>query len=274
MDLECETGKTDLTIAVRNAAGKIRSEAAGVNSVELLFSGNYAEGDCIEVTSSRYPLPLDIRFDETLPPAAVWLTGSRLVFPVPLGEQKCAYPPESFGEGIKRLSASVAGERSWNSYRNLSENPLDRRGKTTYYPHCTATVETRGESVFAARNTIDGVIEPSCHGNWPYQSWGDNEDPDASIMIEFGRSVSVDKVIINLRADFPHDSYWESARLEFSEGGGIDIKLKKTGDAQKFVFPVRKTSFVRLSKLVRSTENPSPFPALTQWAVFGKDGPD
>jgi hypothetical protein len=263
--------ETTLTIGISGAGGKSKKEKSGINSVELLFSGSYTEGDCITVTSSRYPLPLKIRFDETLPAALVWLAAATLEFPVPFGEQKFAYPPESFGEGTKRLSASLADETVWNDYRNLSENPLDRRGGTTYYPHCTATVETRGESVFAARNTIDGVIEPSCHGNWPYQSWGDNEDPNAEIMIEFGREVCVDKAVINLRADFPHDSYWKSACLVFSDGSSVDLNLKKTGGAQEFVFAERKIIWVKLAKLVKSTDDPSPFPALTQWSVFGRN---
>jgi hypothetical protein len=58
---------------------------------------------------------------------------------------------------------------------------LDRRGETSYYPHCSATVETRGESVFAARNT----------------------------------TVFAGKVFINLRADFPHDNWWREAVLAF-----------------------------------------------------------
>jgi hypothetical protein len=262
--------ETALTIGIFGADGKSKKEESGINSVELLFTGSYTEGDCIAVTSSLYPVPLKIRFDPALPAALVWLSAA-LEFPVPCGEKKLAYPPESFKEGAKRLSVSLADEAAWNDYRNLSENPLDRRGETTYYPHCTATVETRDESVFAARNTIDGVIEPSSHGNWPYQSWGDNEDPNAEIMIAFGRTVCVDKVLINLRADFPHDSYWKSASLAFSDGSSVNLNFKKTGDAQEFTFPERKTAWVKLAKLVKSTDDPSPFPALTQWSVFGRN---
>jgi hypothetical protein len=263
-----ENPDVSLSIAVRDAAGKARAQAEGKNSAVLLFAADYAPGDSITVTSSRWPLALRIGFDEALPAALVWLTSSALEFPVPVGEPRLAYPPESFGVGEKKLSVSAVDGAAWDAYRNLSENPLDRRGDTTYYPHCTATVETRDESVFAARNTIDGVIEPSCHGAWPYQSWGDAEDPTAEIKIEFGRVVSVDKARINLRADFPHDNYWKQAYLAFSDGSGIPLNLKKTGESQEFVFPKRDISWVKLTKLVKSDE-PSPFPALTQWAIFG-----
>ena len=251
--------------------GKKRAGAGGRDSAELCFAGEYAVGDRIEVQSDTYPIALALRFDPAIGEALVWLTGPRLEFPVPCGEPRDPYPPGAFGPGNKRLSVSRADEQIWKSYRNLSVNPLDRRGASAYFPHCTATVETRDESVFAARNTIDGVVEPFCHGAWPYQSWGDAEDPRAEIMIEFGRPVIADKLVINLRADFPHDNYWKQARLFFSDGGGMALDLKKSGDDQAFVFPARKTEWVKLTELVKDADDPSPFPALTQWAVYGHD---
>jgi hypothetical protein len=266
-----ENRDVTLAIAVRDSTGKMHAHAEGKNSAVLLFSESYTAGDNISVTSSRWPLALRIQFDVALPASLVWLTASVMEFPVPVGEPKLAYPPESFGAGEKRLSVSTVDDAEWNAYRNISENPFDRRGDTTYYPHCTATVETRDESVFAARNTIDGIVEPSCHGNWPYQSWGDAEDPTAEIRIEFGRVVTVDKVRINLRADFPHDNYWKQAYLAFSDGSGIDLNLKKIGDAQEFLFPKRDITWVKLTNLIKDTDDPSPFPALTQWTVFGRN---
>jgi hypothetical protein len=250
--------------------GRVKASAKGTNAAELVFGGIYEEGDMITVKSTVFPLPLCMRFDPAVPAAMVWLAASRLEFPVPLGEEHDAYPPGSFAAGEKRLSVSLAAADIWARYRNLSENPIDRRGPSTYYPHCTATAETRGESVFAARNTIDGVVEPFGHGAWPYQSWGENEDPDAEIMIEFGRSVRIDRIYIVLRADFPHDSYWKEARLFFSNGTSIGLHLKKTGDVQEFMFSKRNTRWVKLANLVKN-DDASPFPALTQWAVYGEE---
>jgi hypothetical protein len=263
--------KAELELLVCDIKGGIKASAKGTNFAELFFREPYTEGDLIRVNSSVYPLPLCIQFDKTIPAAQVWLAAPRLEFPVPLGELHDAYPPASFGPGEKRLSVSVTGRDVWNTYRNLSENPLDRRGETTYYPHCTATAETRNEAVFAARNTIDGVIEPSCHGAWPYQSWGNNEDPHAELMLEFGRPVCIDRVHINLRADFAHDSYWEEGCLLFSDGSDITLNLKKTGETQEFVFPQRTIIWIKLTRLIKNND-PSPFPALTQWAVYGKEG--
>ena len=44
-------------------------------------------------------------------------------------------------------------------------------------------LETGGEAVFAARNAIDGIYENSSHGEWPYQSWGINRDPNACLTL-------------------------------------------------------------------------------------------
>ena len=260
-----------MELRVVDKDGKERAGAEGRDSAELCFSDEYAQGDYIVVNSAVYPIALTLRFDPAIGEALVWLAGPRLEFPVPCGEPRAPYPPGAFGPGKKRLSAARADEKIWKSYRNLSVNPLDRRGDSAYYPHCTATVETRDESVFAARNTIDGVAEPFCHGAWPYQSWGDAEDPHAEIMIEFGRPVMAEKLVINLRADFPHDNYWKQARLVFSDYSGMTLDLKKSGDDQPFVFPERKTEWVKLTELIKDPDDPSPFPALTQWAIYGHD---
>lgn len=64
-------------------------------------------------------------------------------------------------------------------------------------------METRGEAVFAARNAIDGIFENSAHGEYPYQSWGINRDPNAALTLDFGREVLLDELRITERADFP-----------------------------------------------------------------------
>jgi hypothetical protein len=263
--------ESNLRIAVQGIDGKTRAEASGINGVSLTFTENFQEGDAIVVESSLAPLALTIRFDDILPAADIWLAKKRMEFPVPFGEELKAYAPGAFSGKERRLSAALTDTAVLKCCRNLSENPLDRRGETSYYPHCSATVETRGESVFAARNTIDGVIVPSGHGVWPYTSWGEGEDPGAEIKIEFGRTVFAGKVFINLRADFPHDNWWREAVLAFSDGSSMTLELRKTGTAQEFAFTPREMSWIKLEKLVRCESDPSPFPALTQWSVYGRD---
>lgn len=89
------------------------------------------------------------------------------------------------------------------SYRNLAENVWDQHGDVNCYPHASANVETRGESVFASLNAIDGVTVSESHGQWPYESWGINRRDDAAWKVEFGRPVEMNKLVIYTRADFP-----------------------------------------------------------------------
>lgn len=88
-------------------------------------------------------------------------------------------------------------------------------------------METRGESVFAARNAIDGVCENRSHGEWPYESWGINMQDDAEMTVEFGQEVVTDRIVLYTRADFPHDNWWTQVTLTFSDGTDIKWKLEK-----------------------------------------------
>ena len=104
-------------------------------------------------------------------------------------------------------------------------------------------------AVFAARNAIGGVLANWSHGEWPYQSWGINRDPNAELRLDFSRPVLVDEIRLTLRADFPHDSWWEEATVEFSDGSREVFHLKKTGDPQSFSIERRKIEWLELKEL-------------------------
>jgi hypothetical protein len=189
-----------------------------------------------------------------------------------LDEVERAYPPGAFGGNEHALSAAVTDPALFKRYRNLSVNPLDCHGDSTYYPHCTATHESDNHDPrFVARNVIDGVIVPYGHWGWPYTSWGNDRNPAAEIKTEFGRRVQADKAIIHLRADFPHDNWWREMTLVFSDGSSEKVELYKTGDAQEFDFKPRTVEWVKITRLIQCEDDPSPFPGLTQWAVYGRD---
>ncbi|MDD2959993.1 MAG: carbohydrate-binding protein [Lachnospiraceae bacterium] len=261
--------KETLGIKIIDENGMVRKEQRGENQLTLIYPEKYAENDQIIIESSQVPAALRVSLDDTIPPAYIWLTKPAMTYTIPFGEPGEAYPREAFGGSMHFIRVEQVPEEIWNTCRNISENSLDQKGEVSCYPHCTATVETRDESVFAARNTIDGRFENTDHGKWPYTSWGDNEDPDAQIQIDFGRTVEAERVEIVLRADFPHDNYWQEATLEFSDGSTLLLELRKTGEKQAFAFPPKKTEWVRLTHLIKSQE-PSPFPALSQWCVFGR----
>ena len=193
-----------------------------------------------------------------------------MTYTVPFAEKKRVYSPEAFAGGKHFLFAQVAEPWQTKIYRNLAINVDDQHRVEGCYPHADANVETRGESVFEAKNAIDGVCGNHGHGNWPYASWGINRDPNACMKLDFGRPVEVDRLGICLRADFPHDSYWTEGTVTFSDGSVEVLQFKKTDCCQYFTIAPRTIQWLTFDKLIKA-EDESPFPALTQIEVYGKD---
>ncbi len=46
---------------------------------------------------------------------------------------------------------------------------------------------------FAARNAIDGIFANEYHGEYPWTSWGINQDPKAELHLDFGRPVIIER---------------------------------------------------------------------------------
>lgn len=147
---------------------------------------------------------------------------------------------------------------------------MDQRGTTTYYPHATANVETRNEAVFAARNTIDGQTDNKGHGVWPFESWGTWQREDAELSVDFCREVEVDKIELYLRADFPHDTYWNALTIVFSDGTKKDVELIKTSNGQYIEFDKKKINWIKLINF-KMADEPAEFAALTEIKVYGID---
>lgn len=154
--------------------------------------------------------------------------------------------------------------------RNLARNRYDHHDNTGVFPHAWANVETRGESVFAARNAIDGIVYPTCHGRYPFESWGINRDPNACWMLDFGRLIQADTLVLTTRADFPHDAWWTQARLTLSSGEEQILPLQKTAEGQRFNLHGVWITGLKLDQLIKA-DDPSPFPALTQLEVYGRN---
>lgn len=247
------------------------AKAVGEETVSLLLQRDYEQGDRIQIrlkAENFYELDLD----PGVRPAVIYAAGETFSFQIPFGEGKLAYPPGSFAGEYHVIRVRRVAKESPDKVRDLSTNPWDIRGESNFYPHCTASVETREESVFAARNTIDGWDQTSGHGFWPYTSWGDNEDPEASIQISFGRKIKAEQVIIHLRSDFPHDNYWHHADLVFDDRLTKPIALQKTGEGQVIELSGIECEKICFCHLQKDEKDPSPFPALTYWKVIGREG--
>lgn len=246
--------------------GRTLACASGGEEAALLYRGAYAPGDLIEFESdAKHAL---VQVDQAVAPARVYLPQKRFAYRPPLeGDGLAVYPPGAFaGEEHLIWLRPARG----NPYRNLAENPADQRGATLAYPHATANVETRDESVFAARNVIDGLHIACGHGCWPYGSWGIGARADAELTLDFGRTVEIDALALYLRADFPHDAYWVRASVTLDGGDTLTFPLEGRDGPQRVGLGGRRARALWLHGLVKC-DMPSAFPALRQLEVYGVD---
>lgn len=263
----------NLTLSVLNAAGEALSSASGQGEVWLVYEPEYAPGDRLRLTCAHPDQFLVLGLDDALAPACVYCKGNSLDYPIPHGEARKVFSSRAFAGTRHYLHARLAGAEEVSLRRNLALNPWAVHGPGGPFPFASANVETRGEMVFAAKNAIDGLKASDYHGEWPYTSWGINRDPEAAWRLDFGRPVLLDEAVFYLRADFPHDAWWREATLRFSDGSRVIVPLEKTGSGQRFPFSPRKTQWAVLDTLVKA-DDPSPFPALTQLELWGREVPE
>ncbi len=256
-----------LSLKVIDKDNNILHKNSAENFVDIVCKREYSEGDCIIISSSEYPIFLNIQVDEVLGDSLVYLT-DELCYQIPFGVGRLNRSPKAFQGNCHYMYLEKATEKQTKLYRNLALNPNDQHMEVPCYPHASANTETRGEAVFAAQNAIDGIRANSFHGEWPYASWGINRQSDAEIKIDFGREVTVDKLVMYIRADFPHDSWWTQVTIHFSDDSSINWKLKKTHQGQELLFAPKKIKWIRMYSLIKA-DDPSPFPALTQLEVYG-----
>ena len=258
-----------LSLKVINKNERTVAWARGEEEVNLMVAREYEEGDRILLEISGEKEYVWVQLDDAFGKNLVYLTGN-FNYNIPFGERRINISPKVFSGDKHLISVRRAKDFEIKSYRNLALNVNDNHENTSCFPHAYANVETRGEAVFAAKNAIDGVTANECHGEWPYDSWGINRNPNAEMTLDFGREVEVGRIIIYLRADFPHDNWWKKMTVTFSDGEEKELSLKKTGTGQEFTFEKKKITWLKVSKLIASSE-PSPFPALTQIEVYGTD---
>lgn len=231
----------------------------------------YQPGDKIRITVDLTPAYYMVQLDETLAPSLIYLTQKEWIYAIPLAESLRKSSVETaFGSARHHLMVRKAYDFEVNNEQNLSFNAHDQKEASGAFPHATANVETRDESVFFAKNAIDGKYANRSHGSYPFASWGINQQADASLTIDFGRAVEVHGLGLLLRHDFPHDSYWTSVEIEFSTGKSLRLSTEKAAELQKFEFAAETITHLTLKNL-KKAEDDSHFPALTQIDVFGKN---
>lgn len=255
-----------IVILLKDAEGRTIESCEGVHEVQMAVERAYLPGDFLEVSGAEHLL---VKMDQCLPQSEVYAPEGRFTYRIPPVGERSAYPPYAFEGGRHVVRVREMTPNEIRAERTVSANAHDLRGSTDYYPHATANIETRGEADFAARNVIDGLSTNHGHGGWPYGSWGIGTKQDAALTIDLGRKVRAVNVRVLLRADFPHDSWWENCDLVFSDGSREEMHLVKT-DAFQEIRVDKVISWIRIENL-RKADDPSPFPSLRQLEVIGYD---
>lgn len=258
----------ELSLKIINKDGKVQVENIDQDEVFLVYKHAYQEGDKIVITSSEKDIYLLAQVDDALGSAFIYLTKNEITYHIPFAEKRISYSPKVFCGDLHSLWVRVATKEEIEAYKNLACNVMDQHEADGFYPHTIANVETRGEAVFASRNAIDGVRVNNSHGPWPYQSWGINRQDDAKMRLEFGRKVLIDKIVLYTRADFPHDNWWKEVSFLFSDGSKLTWELEKSYKPHVIQFDKKEVEWLEFYNLIKS-DDPSPFPALTQIEVYG-----
>jgi 4-deoxy-L-threo-5-hexosulose-uronate ketol-isomerase len=250
--------------------GDVRFKAYG-NDIDEVFHGEYEEGDKfrVELCDGEF---VKIRLDDTLAESIVYVPDGVFEYIVPHGkERKAGYAPEAFGGDCHRIRVSEPTEAEIYGERLISLNSHDRHNVPKYFPHAVANFVTREDPSFFERNAIDGVIDNSSHGVYPYHSWGGGLREDLEFEVKFGTEVLVSGVTLFLRADFPHDTYWKELDVEFSDGTKTRAHLIGTAEGQKVEFEPKVTESVKLAGFLqqRVEGDKLSFAALTQIEIYG-----
>ena len=254
-------------LAIKDKNGKERCSVSG-GEIKYTYQGAYEEGDRLVIHAPGVEF-LKLQLDAAMKEAILYVPSGRLEYEIPFGRKKVMYAEEAFAGTKHRISVCEASEEEVYGRRNLVLNPYDVQGQRKYFPHASANFVTRGEECFFERNAIDGVCRNECHGNYPYHSWAGGAREDLKYTIEFGRDVQVEKLVFFLRADFPHDTYWKSLDVEFSDHAPVSAEFQETAAGQELVLPEPVTTkFIRLNNFKQAVY-PLSWAALSQIEVYG-----
>jgi len=257
-----------LRLNILGKDGSVFSESLG-SEITLSYDKEFSEGDKIRVSSNTDRF-IAVQFDETLDESIIYIPGKSFEFPIPFGRLlNAGYSPGAFRGNSHIIKARELTDEEIYSYRKISLNSHDIHGKSKAYPHATANFVTREDPCFFERNAIDGVTDNDGHGVYPYHSWAAGAREDIEYTIDFGMPVETDKIVFYLRADFPHDTYWKSIDVEFSDGTVETAEFKETGEGQAITFSSRETTFIRLINFKQAVY-PLSWAALSQIEVYGK----
>ena len=262
-----------IRIALLDASGKV---VASSSTGRLNLKRTYAKGDKVVIVGSRH---MAVKVDEHYAETLLYSPKGTVEFPIPLWQKgkyanKYPHPPKAFQGDTHVITARSATSKEIGAYRNLAVNPMDPRGESTMFPHAHSNSEWGEAGVFAARNAIDGFVETTGdHHSWPRQSWGPylpgGKHPELEFTIEFGRPVTIDKLVIVVRHNVRQNNHWKRATVEFTGSSTETIDIAYNGERQEYPIKKRTTTSLKFVKLI--PDKPGKYAAFVEVEAWGHE---
>ena len=257
-----------IELKIVSAVGEVLFADKG-ERINAVYSGEYKPGDKIVLSKMDTDF-LCVKLDDTLKESVVYSDSSKIEFPIPFGEARRGYDKLAFSSNTHKISAYEPEDAVKYGTRNIALNSHDLRGQKRYFPHAYANLVTREDPCFFERNAIDGVIQNTDHGDYPYHSWAGGAREDLEYYIDFGAPAEIERLVFYLRADFPHDTYWKSLDVEFDDKSRAAASFSKTKDGQELILPQKKlTRKIHLTNF-KQAEFPFSWAALSGIEVYGR----
>ncbi len=256
-----------LKLQIKDSNQNIKYELTD-KAIDTVYEGGLSEGDTFSITSD-FENFLFVKLDDTMQEALLYLPEKYFEFPVPSAEmiEKC-YHPDAFSGNKHTIKIREATDEEVKEERIISLNPYACHGEKRFFPNASANLVTRNNPCFFERNAIDGVYENESHGYYPYHSWAGGAREDLEYYLDFGNEIETEKIVVFLRADFPHDTYWKSFDIEFSDKSIVHCEFEGTKEGQEITFPKKKTKLIHLTNF-RQVSTPLSWAALSQIEVHG-----
>lgn len=273
-----------LEVKISDNKNNILTEEKG-SKICIEYTGYLEEGYSISIKADGLDF-ISVKLDEVLAESIVYIPNKHFKFVIPSENVlRICYPPGAFRGTTHKIIVREPEDNEIYGTRNISLNPYDMKGKKGAFPHAYANFVTREEPCFYERNAIDGIINNQGHGAYPFHSWAGGARNDLEYVLDFGREVELDKIVIYLRADFkhdeitgkPHDSYWRNITFKFSDGSTLrgEFKLNNSdldpenSKGQEIILNKKRTKNIKLLNFIQVSDVLG-FAALTQIQAYGR----
>jgi len=257
-----------ISLKIINKQGKELFSQKGNTEIDCVYYGEFQVGDSIriDVTESDY---LSVCLDDTLKESLIYVPGGKFVYPIHKEYNGFCFADNAFMGEEHRVKVRIPAEEEIYGYRNIALNAHDLPGAKGSYPHVSANYVTRQDPNFFERNAINGIVHPEGHWGYPYSNWAGGARDDLEFFVDFGTEITVEKLVFYLRADFPHDSYWDHINITLDDGETVTGTFNPTGEGQEIVLPEpKKTRTIHMSQFTQPV-NPLSWAGLTQVEVYG-----